>query len=302
MPSGPNGIILHYTAGNSFKGSVDWLCRPSFNTKAGAHVVIARGREAWADKAVIKGGIVDSLPTSVVQIRLPSQTAWHSTWANEWAIGIELASCGEIRKNAQGVWVGPNGDWSEKVSDTSTMYEAGERTWQGFTEAQMRTAIRVMQFYQALFPNISPENVVGHENVQGVRTPERLGCDKRDLGIAVDWWGIKGAVFLGKEWSGNGRRSLLMDGLARSLYDDMMKRSSMDQKALEHDAQDALQELGYSTHEAPPGVMPFAPIMATNRRSLYMAQRMLGLVPDMVVGPKTLDALAWRIKDRWGLS
>ncbi len=293
--SGPSGIILHYTTGNSFRGSVDWLCTASYATHSSAHVVVGRTREAWADQGVKKGGQLDALSASVVQTRLPSQTAWHATWANPWAIGIELASCGEIRKDAKGQWVGPNGDWTERVSDTSTVYSAGGRTWHGFTDAQVRTTVYVMQMYAAMFPSVTRENVLGHEHVQGVRTPERPGCDKRDLGIGVRLGYFRDSVFPDAEgeWRDNAAEALacvLIGNAGRA--ETQADRESW--------AAMALGALGYAVDGGDGKTTAFAPTRARSRRSLYIAQRMLGLVPDMVVGPKTVAALRWRLEDRFG--
>ncbi len=299
---GPTGIVIHYTAGGSFRGSVDWLTRPSWQAKASAHVVIGRGREAWADAGVNRGGLVDALPASVVQLRTVSQTAWHTTWGNAWALGCELACVGEVRSDTQGNLFGPNDNWAEKFTDRASLIQSGGRQWQNYTMPQMMTLFQICQYYRALYPAIKRENVVGHEHAQGVRTPERVGCDKKDAGIFVDY-GMARDIIMGAKPAGAYalRPRQKDDGRAPvdSLIASLNGAAHLSAAQLDKEGAYALASLGCDIRDPIGGARYLDGSIAGNARSLYIFQRMMGLTADSKLGPKTAAALAWRLQDRW---
>ena len=283
--------MLHFTAGNSYRGSVEWLSAEKEQAKASAHVVIGRCRETWADQFVRRGGMLDQLPASIVQLRLPSQQAWHSTWCNKTMFGIELASCGEVREK-NGTIVGPNGDWSERITDPGPLVYAAGRIWENFTAAQMQTAIKVVQYYSALSGGFNQQNVIGHEMAQGVKTPERLGCDKRDLGVWVDLPSFRQCVIGAKD---PGTFSLQ----PRQAPDDKLFVKGTG-SAAQMDAQASQQLIALGYHmKKPAGARWLDGKTLENTESLRIFQRMMGLKADGILGNLSLAALAERVADRW---
>ncbi len=82
-------LIMHYTASQSAKGAISWLCNP--NAKASAHLVI-------------------DLDGAVTQLAPFNRVTWHagkSVWKRRsncsgFSIGIELTNAGPLTKLANG--------------------------------------------------------------------------------------------------------------------------------------------------------------------------------------------------------
>lgn len=89
----PRYLVIHYTAGTSAVGCIDWFSNPS--SKASAHLVIAR------DGAITQMGPFNRL----------AQHAGKSEWGNpdglnRHSIGIELDNAGQLMLGG-GQWVSP---------------------------------------------------------------------------------------------------------------------------------------------------------------------------------------------------
>ena len=81
------GVMIHYTAGGSARGSVSWLCNPA--AKASAHFVISRGGDGP------QVGSVDGQAwrTGVTEITVNGEM---KSDASLYTIGIELANHGMV--------------------------------------------------------------------------------------------------------------------------------------------------------------------------------------------------------------
>ena len=237
------------------------------------------------------GGLVDQLPASVVQLRRPDQVAWHSTWGNSWTLGVELASLGEVRANSQGVWCGPNDNWGEAARDPGAVFAAAGRHWENYTLAQLTTAVRVAQYYGSYFRPFWPSCILGHEHVQGVRTSERPGCDKRDAGVWLNYTLLRRCITGLQPLS-----DLNVQPVAGPTAEQIEAAEASD--GLDTKAATQMRWLGYHIEEAT-GRYFAGNTTAFNSSSLYSAQRMLGLKADTVLGPKTAAALTWRVRDRF---
>lgn len=92
-PITPRFLVVHYTAGSSAQGCIDWFCDPA--SRVSAHLVIARD-----------GRITQLVPFN--------RAAWHagqSHWGslsglNRYSIGIELDNAGQLIRSG-GKWVSP---------------------------------------------------------------------------------------------------------------------------------------------------------------------------------------------------
>jgi len=146
----PSYIIIHYTAGSSIEGSVNWFKNPS--AEASAHLVIGRD-----------GRIVQMVPFN--------QRAWHagkSQWGNvnglnSYSIGIELVNAGRLVKK-QGAFI----NWAghvipdDEVIEATHKNDSGSAFWHEYTKSQIETAIEVSK---TLVPAYSILEILGHDDI-----------------------------------------------------------------------------------------------------------------------------------------
>ena len=143
-------LVLHYTAGRTAAGAVQWLTNPA--AQASAHLIIGRD-----------GAITQLVPFDTV--------AWHagaSSWEgrvglNRYSIGIEMDNAGRLTRhgNRWRAWFGadyPDGEVIEAVHK----HETEPCGWHIYTPEQIEVVSEVatllMQEYGLL-------DVIGHEDI-----------------------------------------------------------------------------------------------------------------------------------------
>lgn len=150
-PVSPIYLIIHYTAGASLEGAVNWFKNPE--AQASAHLVIGRD-----------GQIVQMVPFN--------KRAWHagkSAWGNlegmnQYSIGIELVNAGKLRRRSDGKWV----NWASNIIRDDEVTEAIHKSettaagWHEYAEAQIDAAIKVASLLNATYQFT---DVLGHEDV-----------------------------------------------------------------------------------------------------------------------------------------
>lgn len=151
----PRFLIMHYTAGTTAAGAINWFQNPE--ASASAHLVIDRD-----------GSVTQMVPFNRV--------AWHagrSTWVgltglNAFSIGIELVNAGKLAQNGAGQWV----NWANNVipaADVVVLTHKNETSpagWQLFTQVQIDVAVEIGV---ALRGRYGFEDVVGHDDVSPTR-------------------------------------------------------------------------------------------------------------------------------------
>jgi N-acetylmuramoyl-L-alanine amidase len=147
----PIYIVIHYTAGETAAGAIDWFERPE--AKASAHIVIDR----------------DGTVTQMVPF---NRRAWHageSRWGeltglNAYSIGIEIANAGKLTRQANGRWL----TWSKKtiedshVSIATHKNELRETGWHEYEDAQIAAVIDVGM---AIAQKYEIVDVLGHDDI-----------------------------------------------------------------------------------------------------------------------------------------
>lgn len=155
----PKYLIMHYTAGSSFRSTVDWFKKPE--AKASAHLVIGRNGQ-------------------IVQMVSFDKVAWHagaSRWRgldglNNHAIGIELDNAGMLTaaRDAHGnrIWL----SWFQKEYPRSQVRVARHqhmdelRGWHRYTDRQIRAAAEVAR---TLVDHYGIRDVIGHDDIAPTR-------------------------------------------------------------------------------------------------------------------------------------
>lgn len=146
----PDSIVIHYTAGSSAAGSVNWLKRP--DVKASAHLVIARD-----------GSIHQIVPFHI--------QAWHAgvsayggrSGYNKYSIGIELDNAGFLTKTGNLYRATYGHTYSaDEVLKARHQHEGRERYWHTYTEAQILTCREVCE---VLMEKYQIKEIVGHDEI-----------------------------------------------------------------------------------------------------------------------------------------
>jgi N-acetylmuramoyl-L-alanine amidase len=147
----PIYLIIHYTAGPTLDGAVNWFLNPE--AQASAHFVIGRDGQ-------------------IVQMVALNMKAWHagkSSWGNlegmnTYSIGVEFVNAGKLRKRPDGRWV----NWAnsvipeDEVTVATHKNETTEAGWHEYTESQINTAIKVGSLLNGTYHFA---DVLGHEDV-----------------------------------------------------------------------------------------------------------------------------------------
>ncbi len=167
----PQYLVLHYTAGESARSSINWLTNPE--SKASAHIVLGRD-----------GSICQLAPFNV--------KTWHagvSQWdglsgLNSYAIGIEMDNAGPLKKigDRYQAWFGTMYEQSE-VLYAKHRLDQEPRWWHAYTEAQIQ---RALELSRLLVRHYQLREVVGHEDI----APDR----KRDPGPAFPLEQVRASV------------------------------------------------------------------------------------------------------------
>lgn len=147
----PIYLVLHYTAGSTPEGAIDWFMNPK--AQASAHFVLDRD-----------GKIVQMVPMN--------RRAWHagdSKWGelsdiNSYSVGIEIVNSGRLSKRSDGAWL----SWSKhivpsnEVSIATHKNETSESGWHEYTEQQIDV---VVQMGMAIAARYGIVDVLGHDDI-----------------------------------------------------------------------------------------------------------------------------------------
>lgn len=159
----PSLLVMHYTASQSAKGAISWLCNP--NAKASAHLVI-------------------DLDGTVTQLAPFNRVAWHagkSVWkrranCNAFSIGIEMTNAGPLIKLANGKFADAYGKNvpPSQVAMLAHKFENGVvKPWMAYPPAQVTVAVDVAK---AICDAYRISAIAGHDDIAPTR--------KRDPGPA----------------------------------------------------------------------------------------------------------------------
>lgn len=146
----PLYLIMHYTAGPTAAGAINWLANSQ--AQASAHLVIDRNGQ-------------------VTQMVAFNRRAWHagvSRWQelesmNSYSIGIELVNAGKLKKvgNRWENWAG-NVIPAAEVEEATHKHETSSAGWQVYPTVQIEAALDVALALHATYRFL---DVLGHEDV-----------------------------------------------------------------------------------------------------------------------------------------
>lgn len=195
----PTGAIIHFTADEDPLRVLRWFLKSKYGAKVSAHVVVFDRKVGSHDSLSADLPLVRDLPTTVVQCRRPNQTAWHATWTNDWAYGIENVCAGELkeldgeyvswrpRDRTAEAWTMP---WSVPYKTPVRLYS---RFWSPYPPEQVACNVAILRALHEIH-TLDPWWILGHEAVQGRYTRGGGGHDKRDPGPTYPIHGVRSAV------------------------------------------------------------------------------------------------------------
>jgi N-acetyl-anhydromuramyl-L-alanine amidase AmpD len=301
----PHGVILHYTADPSLENVCRWFC--SATSGSSAHFVVAK-QKIEAFKVFEAGLLVATLPSTIMMLRPLDAEAYHATWANAWAYGIEIVNSGEVRlvDAARNSYVWWPADWTKPYTQPGEPWRIDGRFFEAYPYPQL---LCVAVLTRALMQHMQSSklwSVLGHECVQGVDTIGAHGHDKRDPSQALPVHLIRQCISdpeaaipalygYNSLWSlRQYRQSLFAQALGAPLQADLsamppsdIMRSINIQKLL-------LAYLGYHAEGLGTDSCP-----DSHTESVKVFQTMMGIAPDARVGLTTAMAFKRRIADRF---
>jgi hypothetical protein len=320
----PLGVTEHFTAGPTWKGSVNWLNDGGHDNKVSCQMLIL-------DRMIPGIGEVYSLYRELRDLRVAVLLlsdgiipCWHAGWVNRLNFGIENRNAGPL-KGSQGHWTWWAKKWTAKFPHEKLgkipIYLDGQ-WWESYTHGQVAANILVGQMLYCLNGSdaLDPRWFLPHSATSGT---------KMDTGRAFPLHDVREAVFKQYHWEElPWMIKFKMDPQYMDDYDEDMDEDFLVELA-ERQADREGEELpeGYNLAEEPPGAdlqdliddgnwreelgavrrglhrlgyyVPGddRPVLDNDTAlAIYQFQVSMGLKSDKVPGNKTQNALAKRLQ------
>ena len=168
-----SGMVIHFTAAGSGKNTASYFSKKEVSWKDKTTGQMKTAKVSASSHVVIdRDGAVYQCVAGV-------DRAWHAgpskLWkgkplgpkqnVNDWTIGIEIANWGQL---TQGPGIFKNYLGQEYKGPTP--FRAKDGTfWEPYAEAQILATIAAAKVYVALYPAITRDNVLGHQDVDPKR-------------------------------------------------------------------------------------------------------------------------------------
>jgi N-acetyl-anhydromuramyl-L-alanine amidase AmpD len=301
----PNGAVIHYTADPDPRRVMRWFLMQSHNARCSAHAVVL---PRWTDelRELADGfSAIKTLSAPILQAVEPNREAWHATWANSWAYGIENVNVGQLQcRSGHFFWWRPRNrsaaDWTSKwdVTDGEPIPLLG-RWWTPYPREQICANVELLQKVDEYFDGSLRERtrIVGHEQVQQ---------NKRDPGPAYPMHALRQALF-NKDY-------FALDQHAEDLiYGQSWRDSKVCQWYELASPQKAWFKFSEDVHSRTVvrnqwelwgllllimELLGYSMGASSGDLSYRLFQRCMGLEADGIVGPLTWRALKERLRDR----
>jgi len=160
-------LVMHYTAGGNTDQVVKYFQQPD---GVSAHFIVGRdGR--------------------IIQMVKLEDISWHAgdsiwkgeKWVNYFSVGIEISNWGPLKKKGDTYYCWPNG--YNTIFNKEVFEDSLGNFWESYPSKQIDAVIKLSKTILETIPEITLENVVGHEHI----SPGR----KTDPGPAFPWDKVK---------------------------------------------------------------------------------------------------------------
>ena len=146
----PKGIIEHFTADVSWKGSASWLNDPK-NQASSCHFMVLDRMATELAPILAKYPSLSVLPVTCLLLADLDKGTWHAGWANSMCVGIENRNVGEVRYvNGKYCWWANN--WSAPLpSDLNkTPVLINGKYWEPYTKGQIKANVIIGRYLNVL--------------------------------------------------------------------------------------------------------------------------------------------------------
>lgn len=190
----PIGVTEHFTAGVTWKGSIQWLSGQD-NKAASCHAFILDRRVAEIDDIWSQYPMLQQIPVTALLLADLSKGTWHAGWVNALNFGIENRNAGILR-GTQNAWTW----WAKNWKAPFPSQELGKwpidldgQWWEPYTYGQVVANIIVCQMLCCLYhgenpgqPGMDRRWFLPHSATEGI---------KWDTGRAYPLNDVRDAVF-----------------------------------------------------------------------------------------------------------
>ncbi|GMQ94931.1 MAG: hypothetical protein BMS9Abin13_041 [Patescibacteria group bacterium] len=162
-------LVMHYTAGGNTDQVVRYFQQP--NVEVSAHFVVGRD-----------GKIIQMVKLDDIAYHAGNSVWKEEKWVNFFSVGIEISNWGPLKKKGDVYYCWPN-NYNTIFNGQDVFEDSLGNFWESYPLKQIDAVIELSKFILESFPEITLENVVGHEHI----SPGR----KKDPGPAFPWDKIK---------------------------------------------------------------------------------------------------------------
>jgi len=187
----PIGVTEHYTAGVTWKGTVNWLNDGTNKNSVSCQMLILdRMLPEYLD-IIDKYPELADLRVTTIMMSDGIIPCWHAGWVNRFTFGIENRNAGQLKYD-RGKWYWWAKKWCalfpvEELGKTPVNF--GGQWWEPYTFGQVCANILVCQMLHCIYPNLSPSWFLPHSATTGT---------KYDTGRAYPLDKVRSAVFAQK--------------------------------------------------------------------------------------------------------
>jgi len=319
----PKGVIEHFTAGVTWKGSIKWL-NGGDNDAASCQFLILDRRVGEIDDIFSKPeyDILQDLPVLVLMLSDLDKACWHAGWVNGLCVGIENRNAGPLQ-GEQGAWTWWPKGWTAPFPHEGlgkTPINMDNKWWEPYSYGQVVANIILCQYLLCLYPDMDPRWFLPHSAVAST---------KYDTGRAFPLNKVRDAVFA-QSYLGDliWLHDFKADPMYMDDYDEDEDVEFLQEMALRQaDRGEEEMPEGWHLADVPPAAdlqaliddgnwkdelgairrgldklgykVPASPAKTLDNdtaAAVYIFQRSMGLKTDKVPGGKTQTAMAKRLK------
>jgi len=185
---GPIGVTEHYTAGVTWKGTVNWLNDGTNKNSVSCQMLILdRMLPEYRDIAVKYPELRD-LKVTTILLSDGIIPCWHAGWVNKLTFGIENRNAGKLKYDFSN-WYWWANEWKAVFPDRALgkhPLDVNGQWWEPYTYGQVHDNILVCQMLRCLYPGMRPNWFLPHSATTGT---------KFDTGRAYPLNKVRSAVF-----------------------------------------------------------------------------------------------------------
>lgn len=318
----PIGVVEHFTAGVTWKGTIRWL-NGAGNDAASCHFLILDRFPAELEeiRSKEKYKLLHTLDVLVLQLSDLTEGNWHAGWVNSLCLGIENRNAGPLR-GEQEAWTWWPKKWTqpfphEKLGKTPIHLDG--RWWEPYIYGQLTANVVVCQMLAVLYP-MDPRWFIPHSAVAETKWDTGRAFPLNKLRDAVfgqtmmmselPWLhDFKADSMYMDDYDEEEEAEFLAELIARQAdrtfdedldLEELVKLPTPDVQALVQkgewtkelgEVRQALDRLGYYV----PGSQD-ENLDDDTATAVYIFQRSVGLKADKIPGDKTQRALHKRLK------